>query len=72
MCVWCVQEEEENRLKSVASQEISKLRAEAEREGEAKREEVMREIQRQLQVFREEQEDKHNKVGHFAVMYIMR
>ena len=49
----------------MASQEMSKIRAEADREGEAEKQEARKEIQQQLQVFREEQEDKHNKVGHF-------
>ena len=42
---------------------MSETRAAAEKEAEAKREEVKKELQRQLQVFKEEQEDKHNKVG---------
>ena len=47
----------------MASQELRELRTEAERKREGEKEEVRREQKRQLQVFREEQEDKLNKVG---------
>ena len=47
---------------------MSEGQAEAERKGEVEREEVKKELQRQLQVFREEQEDRHNKVGHVLPM----
>ena len=61
ICV-CSQREEEARLRSVASREVSEFREEVEREGEGEREEVRSQFQRQLQVFREEQEDKHSRV----------
>ena len=54
--------EEEARLRLAASQELSEFRAEHESETEREREEARRELQRQLKVFREEQEEKHNKV----------
>ena len=48
---------------------MSETRAGLEKETEAEREEVKKELQRQLQVFKEEQEDKHNKVRGGPVMW---
>ena len=49
-------------MHSEASQELNKFREEAERRAEEEREKVKKEFERQLQVFREEQEEKLNKV----------
>ena len=49
-------------MRLASNQELSELQDRVEREGRREREEVRRHFEQQLQTFRAEQEDIHNKV----------